>query len=99
MALPFFVQVDTSDHFRFIIALPEDDAHMLFFFCISLQCVHRAGICFHIAFTIVYSSFFHDVLYLSGSYLPAIHAALGVFGVFQEGGPAVKSIIAVNLTL
>ena len=99
MALPFFFQVDAGDHFRFIIALPEDDAYMLVIHCISFQCVYRTGICLHIAFTVIDISFLHDVLNFSGSYLPAIHAALGVFSVFQEGGPPVESIVSVDFTL
>jgi len=96
MALPVFFKIYTGDHFGLLIALRKYDPYVLPILRVALQGVGRTWICVYIAFAVVDGAVLHNVLHFRFRYLPAIHAAAGMFGVFKEGGAAVEPAVAVD---
>src|SRR5689334_655006 len=94
MTLPFFIEVYASDHFCFIVALPEYDAYVLVVGGIAFQRVRGARMCVHIAFPVIDGTVLHYLLYFRLGYLPAVHTAAGMIGVFQVRCPAVEPAVA-----
>ena len=98
MTFPIRFQVNAGNHFCFIIALGENDAHTLLILRHTFQRISGARPGFYIAFAVIDLSLLHDLLHLGLGNLAAFHPALSMLGIFNEGNPPVKAPVSIYFT-
>jgi len=96
MAFKIMVEIDTGHHFGFIIALGKYDAQVLVLLLrIAFERVGGAGFCVYFGLAVIDGTVLHDILHFLLCNMPAIHAALRMFGVFEVAVSPVEAMVAV----
>jgi hypothetical protein len=97
MAFEILVEVNTGYYFGFIIALGKYNAQVLLFGGITFEGVGGTGAARCLAFAVIDFTVLKNVLHFSLGYMPAIHTAFGMLGVFEIAHPPIKSIVAIGI--
>jgi len=96
MAFKIGVEIYTGNHFCFRIALGKYNTQVLVVLLrIAFQRIGGAGMGVRLRFAVVDVAVLHNVFHLRPGNLAAFHAALGVPGIFEKAGAAVKTPVAV----
>src|SRR5262245_43779098 len=97
VATPLRIQVDHGNHFRLLVALPENYSHALVILRHPFERIRRTRLRIYLRLIVIDPPVAHDLLDLLLRTVSTLHPATGVFGIFYVRYPPVKPTITVDV--
>jgi len=94
---PLLIKIDGGNNLSLKITLRENNTNALIIVCDAFNCIGGTGPIVHIRFPVIDFASFHNFFHFLFCDLSALHSAARMLRILNEGGPPIKSTIAIYL--